>query len=434
MSEPAAPSFVSAQLTCPKCHADLTYYDPEHSIFFACPKCRSLVHGRDGKNPKVLHHFSNESVPQVLPLGATGQLPDGLTYRVLGYTARHEAKSAAYRWGEYVLFSPPNHYAQLAVFEGHWTFIKPANREFRIHQPQTYDAHITEDGRRYDIYNRYSPRVPFAVGEFDWDVTTDEKLKVAEFIAPPYMLVQERGASSVDWYCAEHMEREQVAVAFGLDAAQLPPRQGVGALQPPPAEAYWRTLLGFALVVAFAAIVAQLTLLQARPFRELLHATYFTQPDTARAAPAGQLAPIITPAFEVHGPTALEVEVDVSVNNQWLELPVTLVNESSGQYFEFTKNIEYYHGYEGGENWSEGSTRGSAVLARVPAGRYHLNLYPVSETVQPLTLQLRVVENTALPSNLILLLLLVFAYPVGLYAWRRYHEQQRWANSDYGPS
>ncbi len=47
--------------------------------------------------------------------------------------------------------------------------------------------------------------------------------------------------------------------------------------------------------------------------------------------------------------------------------------------------LALYHGTEGGENWVEGDPKESAVLSAVPAGRYHLNLYPVSQTILPVS-------------------------------------------------
>ncbi|RTQ46495.1 DUF4178 domain-containing protein [Hymenobacter gummosus] len=423
----------AGQLDCPTCHKAFPYYDEANSVFFACPHCATYFKLETGKRPEVLDHFkAPHFVPQVLPLGATGLMPDGREYRIVGFMAKHEAKSMNYRWGEYALFSPPAHYAQLSVFEGHWQFIRP-EAEHRIIRPNTREAEVRVGDDVYELYNKYSPRLQHAVGEFSWNARDSHRLIVQEFVAPPYMLVHEQLHDTASWFWAEHLEPGQVAEAFGLPATAMPDRHGVGAIQPPPGDATWKPLLTFTLLMALAVVLAQVFISTAKSRHWVLQETYSTQPDPAPTAVAGQGAVIVTPSFEVHGPTALNFELKVGLDNQWLELPVNLVNEQTGQSWEFTKTIEYYHGYEGGESWSEGSTEGDATLHDIPSGRYHVNLYPQSETGQPMMVQLRVEENTPLQSNLLLMLLLLFAWPVIQYLRRRYHTQQRWASSDYGP-
>ncbi|MCC3160521.1 DUF4178 domain-containing protein [Hymenobacter sp. 15J16-1T3B] len=437
MSETATLPAHSAQLECPKCHYRLTCYDLAHSTHCACPDCHNYFELRNEQLSGVLGRFTKgpDFVRQVLPLGATGTLPDGLSYRVLGYSARAEAKSIDFRWGEYVLFSAPDRYAQLAVYEGHWTFIRPDSRLHRVSNPKTREAAVEADDHRYELYNKYSPRIHHAAGEFNWNIRQDEALTVQEFIDPPYMLVREQGGGQPPaWYLAEHLEPAQVAEAFGVPAGQLPEREGVGAVQPAPGEPSWQPLLYFSFGLALLAVLLQLVLAGTKPSKSLLQESYVTQQAPGSIPAAGQSTVIVTPSFEVHGPTALYFQLWAGVDNQWLELPVSLVNERTGQGYEFTKTFEYYHGYEDGESWSEGSADADATLTNIPAGRYHLNLYPQSENAQSIRLRVGVTEHPTLESNLLLLLLVILAFPVVQYLRRRLHAQTRWSNSDYGPT
>lgn len=427
----------AGEVSCPECQHPLPYYDAANSAFFACPNCATYFEEQTGQPPKIRGRFVGgpNFVRQALPLGAEGLLPDGRRYRVVGYMAKHEQKSADYRWGEYVLLSAPDQYAQLAVYDGHWQFIRPDATRHQIRKPNSREAEVGVGDDTFELYNKYSPRLQYAAGEFSWNILDDHLLTVQEFVAPPYQLSYERNGQTkkAEWYRAEHLEPRQVAQAFDVPASALPYRRGVGAAQPAPGEATWQPLLTFTLVMALAAVVAQLVIGQVRPARQLLAQDFVTAPDPTPTATAGQGAVLMTRSFEVERPTALDVDLRVGVDNQWLELPVTLINEQTGQNWEFTKTIEYYHGNEGGESWSEGSTAGSATLTGIPRGRYHLNLYPQAENSNPLSVSLTVEENPSLPSNLLLLLLLLFAWPVLQFLRRRYHHQQRWANSDYGP-
>ena len=425
-----------AEWACPKCQARWQLLAPAQSTHYACPECQNYFQLSGSHASTVLGRFTRgaDFVRQVLPLGATATLPDGRRYQVVGYSARAEAKSLDYRWGEYQLFSAPDHHAQLAVYEGHWTFIRPEERPVKVLRPNTREATVEADGRTYELYNKYSPRIHHAAGEFDWNILKDQELTVQEFIAPPYLLTREQGpGKAAEWYQAEHMEPAEVAAAFGVPRSSLPSRSGVGAIQPAPGEQSWTALLYFSFGLAVLALLLQIGLAWVRPARTLFSDTYTSQPAPGNAPGASPSAVIVTPSFEVKDPAALYFQLWAGVDNQWLELPVSLVEERTGRGYEFTKTFEYYHGYEDGENWSEGSADADATLTGIPAGRYHLNLYPQSENAQPIGLRVSVSEHPTLESNLVLLLLAVLAFPIGQYIRRRLHEQIRWTNSDYGP-
>jgi len=436
---------IKERFDCPNCNTSIVSYDPASSGYYACPSCEAYIRKEGNQPPKVIHRGrwprTPEYVPQVLPLGTQGVLPDGLTYRVTGYMARKEAKpgDVECKWGEYMLFGLPDNYAQLAVYEGHWMFIKLASRQLQAKKGYFDHGYVLDEDERYDLYNKYSPVVMYAEGEFDWDIRTDNELIVHEFIAAPYMLVSEAKGTTITWYNGEYMKPKQVASAFGLEEHQLPWPEGVGAIEPAIGQKMWPALRSFTLLMALLVAVTQLALLVVKPQRQLLSQQFSSRPsfttkaDSVKAAADGNNNVIVTPSFQVDGPAALAINVHSVLDNQWLEIPATLINERTGQSYEFTKSLEYYHGYESGESWSEGSSDGEATLGKIPTGRYHLNLYPATEIGQDLPIYLTVFQHTPLHSNAVLLLLVLAVYPGILYWWRQQREQRRWSNSDYGP-
>ncbi|RYU79430.1 DUF4178 domain-containing protein [Hymenobacter persicinus] len=436
MREPA--TTLSAQLPCPHCRASITYYDVQGSTHYGCPECYTFFK-YEGEGPaQELRRFRD--VPRVapaLPLGLVGTLPDGLLYRVVGHLLRKEASSAA-RWLEYVLFNPTAGYAQLAVYEGHWIFIRPDKLSYHVNPGSAGSyAFVEAEGATYNLYNKYSPRTLYAVGEFDYNILDDDKLSVSEFIAPPLMLVQEKTKGQpTAWYRAEHIEPAAVAAAFGVEQNKLPYRNGTGAIQPAPGGAAWAVLRPLTLWLLLLVVLTQAALLVLRPERQVLSQNFSSgigsTPNPNMVVQNNALV-LVSESFPIEGPTAVEVELRAEVDNSWIELPVSMVNEQTGQSYEFTKSIEYYHGYEGGENWSEGSVEGDAVLGPVPSGRYHLNVYPTSENNRPVSFTLRVTQNATLTSNVLLVLAALLIWP-GILAWRRHaHEESRWSQSDYDP-
>ncbi|UOQ55461.1 DUF4178 domain-containing protein [Hymenobacter cellulosivorans] len=428
---------LEARVACPSCLAQLTYYDPLASTVFGCPECHTLFKRQPNGTTERLKSF--QDVPReapILPLGSIGTMPDGLQYRVTGYMLRKEASSPA-RWLEFMLFNPDTGYAQLAVYEGHWTFIKPSDQEHKGLPGRSGSHRVALDGdTTFHIYNKYQPRILYATGEFDWNVLDDEQLTVTEFVAPPLMLVEEKAKNRpVHWYRAEHIEPKHIAQAFGLTMSRLPYRSGVGAVQPPPGGNSWPALKNLTWLLLILTLLTELVMVGVRPRRELLNQEFVSDVGAAPLATADATGKVqVSESFEVHqGPAVLNFEVHSSVNNTWLELPVSLVNEQTGQGFEFTKSIEHYSGVEDGYSWSEGSVEAEATLAEVPPGRYHLNLYPATDYNRQVTFSVTVTENPWVPSNLLLVVLALLLYPAVLFYRRHSHEHQRWEQSNFPP-
>jgi hypothetical protein len=90
---------------------------------------------------------------------------------------------------------------------------------------------------------------------------------------------------------------------------------------------------------------------------------------------------------------------------------------------------------EDGESWREGDRSANAVISGLPAGRYHLNLYPSPEAgLGDTELVLELEQHTGFASNVVLILLLMSVLP--LYQWARHSafETSRWENSDFAPT
>ena len=61
------------------------------------------------------------------------------------------------------------------------------------------------------------------------------------------------------------------------------------------------------------------------------------------------------------GRHAIAIHASAPVDNSWIGLDVALINDDTGQSEAVGVDVSYYHGYEGGESWSEGSKNGSAL-------------------------------------------------------------------------
>jgi hypothetical protein len=73
------------------------------------------------------------------------------------------------------------------------------------------------------------------------------------------------------------------------------------------------------------------------------------------------------------------------------------------------------------------------LLSEIPAGKYHINIYPYAGTRDVSSLFIKVTESVTLWRNVLVTLLLLCLYP--LYCWYRMRkfETNRWMNSDFSP-
>ena len=433
MSETLNSPLHSAQLACPNCQHSITYYDVEGSDYYACANCHAYFRASGEATPKVVGHYQQAPArPPIIPLGAVGTF-EGRNWCLVGVVARCELHAEQYSWLEFQLFQPETkQYAQLAQFEGHWLFVQAAEQDFR---PKMSGRFTYAPEGTYRLYNRYQSRVLWALGEFDWNIEDDRDVEVSEFISPPHMLVREKRGKASTWYRAEHLEPGAVAAAFGLSASVLPARQGVGAVQPDPVKASWPALVLLTTLAVGFLLFVQIGYHLLHPDTIVLRASLQVEADTTAKATPGTGRIIVSPSFTLDHAGAVEVDLTASLNNQWLELPVSLVNEQTGQGFEFTKNIEFYSGIEAGYNWTEGTRNADAVLSRVPAGRYHLNFYPFTEAgpARP-QIDVWVTADPPLWSNFFIVLLLVIVFPAWQYFRRASHETDRWSASDFSPN
>ena len=438
MSESTTLPPVSAQFACPRCQALMPCYDTAHSEYFACTSCGAYCHASpQGPSVMVKRYLKPPAEMDLLPVGTAGTL-NGEACRITGYTKRYE-QGTKYFWDEYQVYFPAlATYQQLALYQGHWLLVRPAGEVYQVTDHGTGKATVPTSESVFKVYNSYHGCIRFAAGEFDWDIEGDGERLVREYICPPQMLVEETDGDDTTWYLGEHLEPAAVAAAFGLNPDTLPERVGIGAAQPSPflANRRARRQLTWLMVALLAVVHVGFWVLYAR--LQVFQQTFELTQD-AQGAP-GTNKVLVSESFYVDNTTTLDISLATSLNNQWLELPVSLVNDSTGRGFSFTKNMEFYQGVESGEHWQEGEFTSDAQLARVPAGSYHFNLYPFTEppkpglASRPISVVLKATENPFQLSNWWLAVGLTLLYPF-VQGWRNSRwETKRWEASDYAPS
>ena len=412
----------AAMVSCKHCGRPLPV-ETALARYVGCGACFHL-HERKELTFELLEKSSDSQFVCAIPLYTTGTI-QGLEYRLVGACEKSEAGNRQVRWREYTLYRPETGYCWLSEYNGHWMLVQLVSAGVIFPE---YKQEIDLFGRKYLLYNDYQCRLEGAIGEFA-DNPRESRTKIREFIHPPKMFIAALDpGTELLWQEATALTGAEVASGFARTENQLPPQEGVGAIQ----LSKWHADLP---VLARAAVVTILILFGIQFFFSLNHRQQVVLRDTYYARPDSAASAIVTPSFQLDKSSAnLQFTLHAPVSNTWFEAAVTLVNDQTGSELNFEKGVEYYYGISDGESWTEGSQDEEVTLSEVPKGTYHLIIFPSYDTTMPdRYFQLEVMYDVPMWRNLIILALIAALYPALLWLVNQGFEQRRWFENDYSP-
>jgi Domain of unknown function (DUF4178) len=417
----AAPAAARGQsLSCPQCGGPLEIRAPDQTQRVACPYCGSLLDAT--RDLAVLEALNRVKLKPIVPLGATGTL-DGVAWTCIGCMERSvTVEGVRYAWQEYLLYEPRHGFRWLVLSKGHWSFVSPARAgdvAFNFGAP-------SYEGRRFKHFQSGRARVDQVLGEFYWEVARGDMAETADYVAPPYMLSEEKTEKEAVYSLGRYLEPQEVFKAFGLPG-KPPEREGVAPNQPWP---HASTGGVFATALSFSALAFFLYLvLSVIGGRMVQSEKVAIAPGAVSGAP--ESASFSEP-FEISSEGNVEIQVNAPVNNSWLYLDGALINDATGGLDEFDAEVSYYHGTDSDGSWSEGGQHARAFVGEVPPGRYVLRLAPQWEAGKAPS-GYDVIVRSRVPRfyQLVLAELALWSWPL-LLLWRRGRfEAQRWAESDH---
>jgi hypothetical protein len=252
-----------------------------------------------------------------------------------------------------------------------------------------------------------------------------------DYVAPPYMLSSETTEDEVTWSLGQYTDGVKIYQAFGLKDKPPEPR-GVYANQPSPAtgrvKRAWTTwlilnIMLFSLMLLVSVFTAD---------QLVLDKTYYY------TSLAKTEASFVTESFDLKGRTSnVELNISTDLNNDWAYFNLALINEGTGQAFDFGREVSRYTGRDSDGSWSEGSPRDSVVIPSVPPGRYYLRVEPEMDADTGFanhrmnyTLQLR--RDVPYNAFFWIAALLLLIPPVFSSIRGASFETARWKESDYG--
>jgi Domain of unknown function (DUF4178) len=422
---PLPPKPQAKGLNCPKCGAAITLRSFGQAVTVVCGGCHSILDAKD-PNLAILQQF--EAITSVakplIALGTRGKLR-GTDYEVTGFQRRSaQVDGVTYYWQEYVLFNPYKGIRYLSEYNGHWNDISICKT-----LPTADFGGATYLGESYKHFQSTSANTDFVLGEFPWQVRVGEQAAVTDYVHPPRVLSSEKLDKEVTWSIGEYMYGREIWDSFRLPG-DPPAPMGVYENEPSPVS-----LNVTGMWVAFAAFTVFLLVLMAvfdmRAKKvPVLEETYQYNRGDAKSEPS-----FVSDEFALGGGTSnVQVKTSAPVDNHWIYLNYALINQDTGQAWDFGREVSYYHGYDSDGSWSEGKRTDSVVIPSVPAGHYYLRIEPEVDPTLPATPYSVSVIRDVPVFGIYGIAFLALLVPVVIISFRAYtFERSRWSESDHPP-
>jgi len=427
----------AAAVSCPHCGSPLELRAPDKTERVTCPSCNSLLDVNQGQL-RFLKSLEQPSFQPVIPLGTTGDVPEG-KMTVIGAMQRSVTiQGTQYFWSEYLLYSPPIGFRWLVDSDDHWNYVR-AVPPGEVSESGRY-AHF--QNKNYRIFQDAQCRVECVLGEFYWKVEAGEQVRGVDYVAPPLMLSKEesrayiadpeepsgkrRVAGEINWSLGTYLTVPQIEKSFGVKG--LPKPSTIAPNQPYRHKwiyKYWLGSLALLLLIGFIALVTTGS-----------SSEVFSQSVTFQPLPNEDGTQVFfSQPFELKGRRNIEIIGESPVDNTWVYLEGDLINDETGVVQSFPIDISYYHGVEDGESWTEGTQNDAAYTSSMPAGRYILRLEGQWERWgQPATVNVKIEQNVIHGFNLIAALVIVSILPVLMLIYQINFERRRWADSMFTDS
>lgn len=417
---PEKPKGKPQTFACPACGGVVTIKAVGLTISAICTHCSSVIDVAN-ENFQIIKKANEKIRKTLLELGVRGKL-FGAEWEVIGYTKKRDGD---YTWEEYLLYNPYHGFRFLVQSGGHWNFIKILKKDI----PGAGVANeVWLNSKKYELFLKGEAVVDYVKGEYYWRVKEGERASVADYVAPPYMLSTEKNAEEMTVSLGEYLEPGQVAAAFKLDK-EMPRKMGVAANQPAPFQgALLKMWIITVVAIVLATMIHNMTVKAAD--NADVYANQFNVDWTDRYKTQS------TPSFVIPKKSNVLIQSFSSVNNDWLELNLSLVNEQTNKEYGIVQGMEYYHGQDIDGPWAEGKQNKETFISSVPAGNYRL-LIDTEAGAFPRGLAanfvLKIKRDVPCWSNYGIIFLLLLFYPIFVTLRRYSFENQRWSESDYVP-
>lgn len=419
------PPLKARALQCTSCGSPLSVKD-EHARFVVCDACGTHLSlsetdlkslGRGPKPPVSFHLKVGDRVTW-----------DAVKYEVMARMAFTEDDDLSELTREYYLFHPRRGVFWLSEYQGQWSFsrdthVKPRKDPFSCRPGTTIPFH---DNRKWVVEESGTYKLIYVDGALPWQARVGDLTHYVDLVdeeGKGLEMEASRHGTEVEYSTGAAVPVERIRAATGK-------RDLEGRSQAGPSVTAG-TVSAFVKDVSLVALMA--LAVHGLLWFWASDAGYSVLDQSFRAEEL--TTQVLSDPFTLaKGSHVVKVELRApNLDNEWVAVDLGLVKEDDQVVHVFDSDLEYYHGVEGGESWSEGSHSADAWIKVPEGGTYRLLLHAVSGAGETTTsevdrqpLQVRVVDRARVPfwsllglgvSAVTLLLTLI-----GYYKWQKRHE------------
>ncbi len=418
------------QFSCPSCGASLQQNAPGNTVFIVCKSCGSHL---DATHPMVRLIQKHEKVmnrkPEI-PIGSFITLKN-IKWKVIGFILR-EDKQYSYEWQEYQLYNPFHGFPFLLNLDNHFSFVKTLQNvplEFNLNVKNNIEvlSQLTVPSLGvFEVFNRGKAEVTFALGEFSWQIKIGQKVKMHDYISPPFMLTVEEEDQELQISISEYVPFNEILIGLkDISNLNLSIPWKTTPNQINPYLENWPKIRNVWLMGLFSLCFLGFIFNELQPKPEIYSQKIFEN------AATGNIPEVISSTFEIKSSVGnVGTSLYSPLSNQWAEVDIELINEDTGDSYPVQTGVEFYSGSDYDGAWSEGSRSSQAIISHVPAGRYHAEISALSDKPIPY-ISLKLQRNVSMWMNFFIALICISLYPVWCIWRRRSFEMSRWENSDY---
>ena len=385
------PPYTPRRIKCASCEAPVSLYS-EQSQLVVCGFCGSQLE-LSGEELHVLGKGStNAQITLDLGVEFTWK---AVKYKIIGRIVFVDG------WGDnstdYLLFHPLQGSRWLSEYDGTYS-ISEVSRVMPVENPfgcTKGSALETHDGQKWRCLESGTMRITYVDGALPWVARIGDTHNYVEFANKKDKTQifeaqqSQTNTSEMEFGIARSLNRGQVRKALGQD-------KGLSIAKEPAQSTGGSSLRSIVRVVAVLSIL----------FHAYRLIAASNDPITRMEFAADQLnQEMLSPSFDV---TSIEKPVELicrsSVDNAWMALDIAIVEikGSASDYqsyeevlqqeaafsedlrsqvvFVTSTDISYYHGYEGGESWSEGSQEQHILVKFPKTGTYRIMAHAISGT------------------------------------------------------
>jgi hypothetical protein len=368
------PAYQPKNIRCESCGAGLTVKS-EHSELVVCDYCGSHL-DVSKEEQTVLGKGGAQKFHFALELGDSFRY-QAARYEIIARLAYDEdfTGDPADMTREYLLYNPRKGTLWLGEYQHQYSLssashVMPVEDPFEVGRGDVLKTH---DGQRWVAEGRGVYQLAYVDGALPWLARIGDRVHYAEFTeasASGRLFEATRSAGEMEFGMGRGLSLDLVRRAtgkpdLGRDAPAPLHRSGAGMAK--ARKAYLQVMVAALIAVLINGFLAVYCGFQGT---EVLD-EHFTADELTEG--------VFSQPFDITGDGAVtRFKARASIDNAWMALNVALVRSDEMMVDEYESDLEYYHGYEGGEHWSEGSRSRSALIKIPQPGTYKLFLQAVS--------------------------------------------------------